>query len=421
MKKQALFMVVLLAAVGLLAGVAAGNALANSGGNENPCVSSSCHGNAGPAPTPVLVSNNGTTATYTVANAGPPASHEWAVFNGNTRITGTGQNGNTATGGSFTVPVGPPTRSTTCTNSRASIPLAARPRSARRAGRASPSRRRAGANGSISPATAQTVNTGGNVTLHDHSRRRLSRRRRPRRRCLGRCRHLLPVHQCDGEPHHRGLVRRRTRRCRSPSRPTAGANGAITPVGPQTVAAGSDLTFSITPSAGYYVETLKIDGTAVQPAKSYTFTNVQANHSIEATFAASPTMCTITASIVGGNGGGDHRRPLPLHAAPDRQRHLLLRSGCRLPHRLGPGQRLACRAGRRRFVHVLERRQEQHRLSEVRRQHSTPSRPASPVRARSPRPARRPSTRATTSPTRSRPMPATPSATSSWTASRSAS
>ena len=84
---------------------------------------------------------------------------------------------------------------------------------------------------------------------------------------------------------------------------TAGANGAITPAGPQTVAAGSDVTFAITPSAGYYVETLKIDGTAVQPVKSYTFTNVQANHSIEATFAASPAMCTITASVVGATGG----------------------------------------------------------------------------------------------------------------------
>ena len=84
---------------------------------------------------------------------------------------------------------------------------------------------------------------------------------------------------------------------------TAGANGAITPPGPQTVTAGSDITFAITPSAGYYVETLKIDGMAVQPVKSYKFTNVQANHSIEATFAASPTMCTITASVVGATGG----------------------------------------------------------------------------------------------------------------------
>ena len=65
---------------------------------------------------------------------------------------------------------------------------------------------------------------------------------------------------------------------------TAGANGSISPSGKVEVVEGADQTFSITANDGYEIESLKVDGAAVNTAPSYTFTNVRAAHTIEATF-----------------------------------------------------------------------------------------------------------------------------------------
>ena len=65
---------------------------------------------------------------------------------------------------------------------------------------------------------------------------------------------------------------------------TAGANGSISPSGKVEVVEGADQAFSITANEGYEIESLKVDGVAVSTATSYTFTNVRAAHTIEATF-----------------------------------------------------------------------------------------------------------------------------------------
>ena len=65
---------------------------------------------------------------------------------------------------------------------------------------------------------------------------------------------------------------------------TAGANGSISPSGKVEVVEGADQAFSITANKGYEIESLKVDGAAVSTATSYTFTNVRAAHTIEATF-----------------------------------------------------------------------------------------------------------------------------------------
>ena len=65
----------------------------------------------------------------------------------------------------------------------------------------------AGANGSISPSTAQTVDSGGRPDLHHHARCRLSRRRRAGRRTLGRAGDELPVHQRHRGSHHQRQIR----------------------------------------------------------------------------------------------------------------------------------------------------------------------------------------------------------------------
>ena len=71
---------------------------------------------------------------------------------------------------------------------------------------------------------------------------------------------------------------------------TAGANGSISPSGKVEVVEGTDQAFSITANEGYEIESLKVDGAAVSTATSYTFTNVRAAHTIEATFKQKNTV-----------------------------------------------------------------------------------------------------------------------------------
>ena len=91
--------------------------------------------------------------------------------------------------------------------------------------------------------------------------------------------------------------------------PSAGAGGSISPSGVQTVASGSSSpAFTITPSGGYHIADVLVDGSSVGAVGSYTFTGVVANHTIAASFAADatgpiPTTITIktaaTATYIG--------------------------------------------------------------------------------------------------------------------------
>lgn len=65
-----------------------------------------------------------------------------------------------------------------------------------------------------------------------------------------------------------------------------GANGTISPAGSLDVTYGSNATYIIDASPGFYLDTLIVDGTSVSPVYSYTFTNVTSNHTIAATFGA---------------------------------------------------------------------------------------------------------------------------------------
>ncbi len=79
---------------------------------------------------------------------------------------------------------------------------------------------------------------------------------------------------------------------------TAGANGSITP-GTGSVNCGDNATYTITPDACYAIVDVIVDGVSQGAITSHTFTNVQANHTISATFA--PTTYTITVTA-GANG-----------------------------------------------------------------------------------------------------------------------
>ncbi|MEA2014151.1 MAG: C25 family cysteine peptidase, partial [Thermodesulfobacteriota bacterium] len=81
----------------------------------------------------------------------------------------------------------------------------------------------------------------------------------------------------------------------------AGANGTITPSGDVTVNKGANQTFTITPDSGYKVADVTVDGASIGAVTSYTFSNVTANHTIEATFVKDAGTFTITADA-GANG-----------------------------------------------------------------------------------------------------------------------
>jgi hypothetical protein len=80
---------------------------------------------------------------------------------------------------------------------------------------------------------------------------------------------------------------------------SAGSNGSISPNGTSTVTQGNNLSYFISATSGYMIADVLVDGISVGATSSYTFTNVQAAHTISATFT--PITFTITSSY-GPNG-----------------------------------------------------------------------------------------------------------------------
>jgi uncharacterized repeat protein (TIGR02543 family) len=66
---------------------------------------------------------------------------------------------------------------------------------------------------------------------------------------------------------------------------TAGTNGSISPSGSLSATAGQSKTFTITADQGYDISDVLVDGKSVGAAASYTFSNINAAHTIEAVFA----------------------------------------------------------------------------------------------------------------------------------------
>src|SRR5262249_1895037 len=61
---------------------------------------------------------------------------------------------------------------------------------------------------------------------------------------------------------------------------SASAGGSISPSGAVSVTAGANQAFAITPTACFSVADVIVDGSSVGAVTSYTFNNVQANHTI---------------------------------------------------------------------------------------------------------------------------------------------
>lgn len=66
---------------------------------------------------------------------------------------------------------------------------------------------------------------------------------------------------------------------------TASEGGTISPSGEIEVSAGESLTFQINPSNGYYIDYVEVDSESVGNVSSYTFNNVDKNHTIYAKFS----------------------------------------------------------------------------------------------------------------------------------------
>jgi len=64
-----------------------------------------------------------------------------------------------------------------------------------------------------------------------------------------------------------------------------GANGIISPATLTNIASGANETFTIAPATGYQVADVKVDGASVGAVTTYTFTGVNGNHAITASFS----------------------------------------------------------------------------------------------------------------------------------------
>ena len=82
---------------------------------------------------------------------------------------------------------------------------------------------------------------------------------------------------------------------------SAGAGGSISPSGTTTLVKGDSKTFSITPSSGYKIFSVKVDGASVGAVSSYTFSSITSGHTISAEFASNASVSVGGASL--GDGG----------------------------------------------------------------------------------------------------------------------
>jgi uncharacterized repeat protein (TIGR02543 family) len=74
--------------------------------------------------------------------------------------------------------------------------------------------------------------------------------------------------------------------------PSAGEGGTISPSTAQDCAYGSSAVFTITPNTGYHIVDVLVDSVSFGRVSSYIFTNVQADHAIQASFAINPYTVT---------------------------------------------------------------------------------------------------------------------------------
>jgi hypothetical protein len=114
---------------------------------------------------------------------------------------------------------------------------------------------------------------------------------------------------------------------------TAGTGGHVTPGGSVAVAAGGSQAFAIAPDACFAIAAVLVDGVDRGPVGTYTFNNVQANHTLAATFLhddvppAAVTALAATQVTSGNDADGTTRVRLTFTAPGDGSTVLVYRAG----------------------------------------------------------------------------------------------
>ncbi len=80
---------------------------------------------------------------------------------------------------------------------------------------------------------------------------------------------------------------------------SAGTGGSISPSGDDIISKGGSQSYTITANTGYNIDDVKVDNVSQGAISNYTFNNISADHTINATFKVVPTY-TITASAQTG-------------------------------------------------------------------------------------------------------------------------
>jgi hypothetical protein len=83
---------------------------------------------------------------------------------------------------------------------------------------------------------------------------------------------------------------------------SAGSGGSISPVGQQPVECGGDITFTVTPSTGYFIQDVIVNAVSVGPVPTYTIDPVTVNQTIVASFTTAPAVPFTIRATAGPNG-----------------------------------------------------------------------------------------------------------------------
>ena len=85
---------------------------------------------------------------------------------------------------------------------------------------------------------------------------------------------------------------------------SAGSGGTISPSGAVSVNYGANQSFTISPTTGYHIADVKVDGSSVGTGASYTFSNVTENHNISASFNPAAVSFAVTTENLGTETAG---------------------------------------------------------------------------------------------------------------------
>ena len=93
---------------------------------------------------------------------------------------------------------------------------------------------------------------------------------------------------------------------------SAGKNGTIDPTGPTSVEEAASQAYLIKPNDWYDIDTLTIDGKAIENTTSYTFSNVTTEHTIDVTFKLADATKTTYYDILSNAGENGNIKPTGL-------------------------------------------------------------------------------------------------------------